>query len=137
MIVVDASVIVDFLLGRPAALDAVEASLAEGHPDFLHAPELVEPETLNALRRLVRGRHVTARRADQAVSDLGELRLRRHPHLPLRARVWELRQRLTAYDASYLALAEAVEDPLLLTGDRGVADVARSSLGTAGVVLVA
>jgi predicted nucleic acid-binding protein len=129
LIVVDASVLTDFLLGRPAALSAVEDELDGHEHESLHAPELVEPETLNALRRLVRQRHVTARRADEALADLGRTRLVRYPHAPLRPRVWALRDSLSAYDACYLALAEALEDPVLLTGDAGLAKVARRSLG--------
>ena len=49
------------------------------------------------------------------------MRLRRYPHAPLRARVWDLRHDLTAYDASYLALAEALDDPLLVTADAALA----------------
>ena len=57
-----------------------------------------------------------ARRAALALADLGELPLRRTPHRPLLPRCWELRDNLTIYDATYVALAEALE-VLLLTGD--------------------
>jgi predicted nucleic acid-binding protein len=137
VIVVDASALVDILLGRPAALDGVEAALAEQGQVVLHAPELVEPEVLNALRRLTRAGHVEAHRAEEAVRDLASLRLVRYPHAPLRERVWRLRDELTAYDATYLALAEALEDPMLLTADGGLAEVARRTLGVAGVHHVA
>lgn len=133
MIVVDASVLTDFLLGRPAALVAVEREVAEHEHDLLHAPELIEPETLNALRRLVGQRQVTAQRAGEALTDLAGLRLMRYPHAPLRPRVWALRDTLSAYDASYVALAEALDDPVLLTGDAGLANAARGSLGSDAV----
>jgi predicted nucleic acid-binding protein len=133
LIVVDASVLTDFLLGRPGTVDAVEAELAGREHEPLHAPELIEPETLNALRRLVRHRDVTSRRANEAVADLANTRMIRYPHAPLRPRVWALRNSLTAYDASYLALAEALEDPTLLTGAGGLAKVARRSLGPGAV----
>ena len=97
--------------------------------ELLHAPELIEPETLNALRGLARGGAITDRRAEEAVGDLASVRLARYPHAPLRDRVWALRHNLSAYDATYLALAEAVDDPLLLTGDAGLAAQARDSLG--------
>jgi predicted nucleic acid-binding protein len=67
------------------------------------------------------------------VSDLASLRLVRYPHAPLRPRVWDLRHELTAYDATYLALAEALYDSILLTADRGLAAAARRSLGPARV----
>ena len=129
MIVVDASVLTDFLLGRPQALEAVEGALSAREHEPLHAPELVEPETLNAIRRLARSGAVTDQRADEAVADLGRTRLIRYPHAPLRERVWGLRHNLTAYDATYLALADALDDPVLLTGDAALADVAGRLLG--------
>jgi predicted nucleic acid-binding protein len=129
VIVVDASVLTDFLLGRPQALDALARELAGREHEPLHAPELVEPETLNALRRLATGGSVTDQRATEAAADLANTRLIRYPHAPLRERVWELRHNLTAYDAVYLALAEALDEPVLLTGDGGLAARARKSLG--------
>ena len=128
MIVIDASALTDFLLGRPQALDALERELEHEH-ESLHAPELIEPETLNALRRLAQGGHVTDERATEAAADLGSARIIRYPHAPLRERVWELRHELTAYDAMYLALAEALDDCVLLTCDAGLATRAGRSLG--------
>jgi predicted nucleic acid-binding protein len=57
----------------------------------------------------------------------------RYPHAPLRARVWELRGNLTAYDARYLALAEALDGSGLIAGDAGLLDWARRSLGDQNV----
>jgi predicted nucleic acid-binding protein len=129
LIVVDASVLTDFLLGRPQALHALQREIADNEPQPLHAPELLEPETLNALRRLAARGSVTQRRAKEAVADLANTRLVRYPHAPLRERVWELRHNLTAYDATYMALAEALNDAVLLTGDAALAVRARASLG--------
>ena len=81
------------------------------------------------LRRHALDGSISEERAQAAVSDLGDLRLIRHTHAPLRQRVWELRHNLTSYDATYLALAEALPDPLLITGDGGLATVARTLLG--------
>jgi predicted nucleic acid-binding protein len=134
MIVLDASALADFLLGREAALEAILEALSN-HPS-LHAPELVEPETLSVLRRHVLSGSLSVERADAAVQDLAALRLAHHPHAPLRERVWALRDSLTTYDATYLALAEALPDPVLITGDGGLADVARRSLGDAAVRLL-
>jgi predicted nucleic acid-binding protein len=130
VIVLDASVLTDFLLGRPATLEALDRELAGREQEPVHAPELIEPETLNALRRLAREGAVSDRRATEAVSDLAGARLIRYPHAPLRERVWELRDNLTAYDATYLALAEAMDDPVLLTADAGLAARAIQSLGS-------
>ena len=136
MIVVDASVLADFLLGRRETTEAIADALREDADQPLHAPEVVEPETLNALRRLVLSGRLGEERASEAVADLGSARLVRHPHAPLRERVWDLRHDLTAYDASYLALAEALDDPLLLTADAGLAARGRRSLGDEGVALI-
>jgi predicted nucleic acid-binding protein len=133
LIVVDASCLTDFLLGRSQALDALEAALAGHEQEPLHAPELIEPETLNALRRLARGGSISDERASEAAADLASARLIRYPHAPLRERVWALRHDLTAYDATYLALAEALDEPVLITADGGLAARARVSLGDARV----
>jgi predicted nucleic acid-binding protein len=68
------------------------------------------------LRRQVQGGEVDLRRAALALADLAAIPLRRAPHRPLLARCWELRDNLTIYDASYVALAEAL-DVTLLAGD--------------------
>jgi predicted nucleic acid-binding protein len=133
LIVVDASVLTDFLLGRADAVEAIDRALAGSEHEPLHAPDVVELETLNALRDLARAKAVTDRRAGEAVDDLSVLRLIRYPHDPLRERVWELRHNLTAYDAAYLALAEALDGAMLMTGDRGLATSARAALGDARV----
>ena len=133
---IDASALTDFLLGRPEALEGVVDELAHREHEPLHAPELVEPETLNALRRLVSRGAVSERRAAEALADLGSTNLRRYPHAPFRERVWELRRELTAYDATYLALAEALGDSVLVTSDAGLARRGRASLGDDRVLLV-
>ncbi|MBJ7519038.1 MAG: type II toxin-antitoxin system VapC family toxin [Solirubrobacteraceae bacterium] len=132
MLVVDASVVVDFLLGRPSTLTAVGEEMAGREHEPWHVPEVLEPETLSALRRLARTGEITEERAAGAVTDLGRLRAVRYPHAPLRARVWSLRHELTPHDAAYLALAEGL-DAKLLTGDAGMAARAVASLGAARV----
>ena len=69
LIVIDASVLADFLLGRTEALAAVERETRERQHEPLHAPELVEPEILDALRKLVRGGVLSESRATQAVAN--------------------------------------------------------------------
>lgn len=68
------------------------------------------------MRRAARAKRLDERRSAQALVDLAALPLRRVPHLSLLARVWELRGNLSAYDASYVALAEAL-GTVLLTAD--------------------
>jgi predicted nucleic acid-binding protein len=92
----------------------------------VHAPHLLELEVANALRRIVLRRKLDVEAGESALLDLSRLAIVRHPHEPLMRRVWELRENLTAYDASYVALAEALGAPLLTTDAR----LARAS-GTA------
>ena len=133
----DASVLVGVLLGRPDAIDELERELHGAEHEALHAPDLIEPETLNALARLVRARTITQDRAQQAVVHLAEARLVRYPHAPLRARVWALREALSGYDATYLAVTEALGDGVLLTADEGLATVATRTMGADRVRLLA
>ena len=111
MIVVDASAITEFLLQTPLG-QRVESRLFRG-VDELHAPHLIDVEVLQALRRLAREGDVLPERAQEAFDDLMTLAVRRHAHLDLLGRAWELRDNLTAYDAVYVALAEAADAPLV------------------------
>ena len=119
MIVVDASAVTELLL-QTALGRQVEARLFGGE-DALHAPHLLDVEVLSALRWLVQAKDITARRGEEALEDLALLRIVRHPHLDLVARAWDLRRNLTAYDAMYAALAEALDAPIV-TCDRAFAD---------------
>ncbi len=129
MIVADASTLTDFLLGRPATMASMADAMRGRENEALHVPELAESELLNALRRLTLKGDISAGRAGDAINDLGTTRLVRYAHWPLRDRVWSLRDNLSAYDATYLALAEALDATLLMTADRGLAEVAARSLG--------
>lgn len=118
MIVVDASAILEALLQSPAAA-AVEKSLfQEGLP--LHAPHLIDLEATQVLRRYAATGQIEAARCHEALDALRDFPLRRYPHDVLLERVWELRHNLTAYDAAYVALAEAL-DATLLTRDSRLA----------------
>jgi predicted nucleic acid-binding protein len=107
VIVVDASAMLEFLL-QTALGTRVEARLLRDQ-DELHAPHLIDVEVLQALRRLVRMGEVSASRAEEVVADLSDLDLHRHAHLDLLTRAWKLRDNVSAYDAVYIALAEAME----------------------------
>ncbi|MGH3051014.1 MAG: type II toxin-antitoxin system VapC family toxin [Gaiellaceae bacterium] len=115
MVVVDASAIVALLLGLEDGPWVDERIRRE---DLLHAPTVIDYEVASALRG-VRERD----RGLQALDDLASLQLLRHPAEPLLRRVWELRHRFSAYDASYVALAEGLRLPLL-TLDRRLARAA-------------
>lgn len=118
MIVLDASAVVELLLGTAAGV-AVAERIAD--PDeSLHAPHLLSVEVAQVLRRLTASGQLTARRGHDAMEDLADLPLERYDHEPLLGRMWALRSHLTAYDSTYIALAEGLGAPLL-TLDRRLA----------------
>jgi predicted nucleic acid-binding protein len=118
VIVVDASALLEALLQTPAAA-AIEARLFDDELP-LHAPHLIDLEITQVLRRYAAIGQVDAARCQDALDDLQDYSLRRYQHDVLLPRVWELRHNLTAYDATYVALAEALDAPLL-TRDRRLA----------------
>ena len=117
MIVLDSSAAVDYL-ARLAPSQWV-AEQIELDPD-LHAPHLLDIEVTGSLRRLLQASFITERRARAALDDLAALDLARYPHLLLLDRIWQLRRNLTAADAAFVALAEAL-DAALVTTDRKLA----------------
>jgi predicted nucleic acid-binding protein len=121
MLVLDASAVCDLLLGRPAA-DAVAQHLRD-HAFDLHAPHLLDIEVLSTLRRVVAAGDASPERAREAIEDLAALPVDRHGHDALVPRIWELRDNLSAYDAAYVALAEAIADEpaTLVTADARLA----------------
>jgi predicted nucleic acid-binding protein len=118
VIVVDASALLEFLLQTSIGV-RVEARLFRDE-DELHAPHLADVEVVQGLRRLVRMGEVSSGRADEAIVDLADIDLHRHPHVDLLGRAWKLRDNVSAYDAMYVALAEAIE-ATIVTCDRPLA----------------
>jgi predicted nucleic acid-binding protein len=116
--VVDASALIEVLL-RTSGAGLVEERLFAAN-DTLHAPHLIDVETAQVLRRYAAGGEIDGVRGRAALDDLADFPMRRYPHDFLLPRVWELRHSLTACDAVYVALAEALETPLL-TRDRRLA----------------
>ncbi|MEO9191733.1 MAG: type II toxin-antitoxin system VapC family toxin [Acetobacteraceae bacterium] len=116
MIVVDASALLEVLLRTPAA-EAVERRLLDSR-QTLHAPHLLDVEVAQVIRRYTLAGELDVERGGVALADLGDFPLRRYPHDFLLPRVWELRNNLTAYDAVYVALAEALDVPLLTRDQR-------------------
>ncbi len=114
VLVIDASVLAVALLDDGPDGDLVRHRL---RGEQLAAPALIDLEVASVWRGLARGGHLDARRVGQALNDLQELPIQRVEHTPLLTRCWELRDNLTIYDAAYVALAEALQAPLL-TGDR-------------------
>jgi predicted nucleic acid-binding protein len=137
VIVADCSAVIFYLTDDgPAGLQAREHVRRQ---DSLAAPGLLDYEVMSALAGLSRGRRggepkLGKRQAEKAMATFRLLPVDRHDTLPLWPRVWELSANLSAYDAQYVALSEALGVPLL-TADRRVAraGVARCQITVAGV----
>lgn len=109
MIVVDASAALSALLNAGPA----RRVLAN---EQLHAPHLIDSEVANGLRRRVAAQQLGADEGWNALDAFRRLGMTRYPVFALLDRVWQLRENLSAYDASYVALAELL-DCTLLTAD--------------------
>jgi predicted nucleic acid-binding protein len=110
MLVVDTSAVLAALASRPPDPALVKRLADDGD---LHAPHLIDIEILNALRGLVRGGQLSEDRAQDVRTDLEDLAITRYGHQPLADRVWALRDNLTADDAAFVALADALEVALV------------------------
>ncbi len=111
MLVLDASAAVELVVETP--IGRVVAAHLQGENGPLHAPHLLDVEVLSALRQLVRTRQLSREDAESAMSSFRLLPVVRYQHLHFLERAWELRATITAYDAMYIALAEALGAPLL------------------------
>ena len=108
MIVVDSAAVVDALTAV-AGTDELRAHLAT---EELHAPGLVDVEVVSALRGLTLRGHLSATRAEDLLTDFDDLPMQRWPSADaLRRRAFQLRDNVSAYDAAYVALAEALDCP--------------------------
>lgn len=116
MIVLDASAVLEILL-RTAAAAHIEARIFDP-TETLHAPHLIDVEVAQVLRRYAARGEADPERCCMALTDLNDLPLTKYPHDFLLPRIWDLRNNLTAYDAVYVALAEALDAPLLTCDQR-------------------
>ena len=121
MIVVDASALLEAPL-RTSAAQAVEDRLFAPR-QTLRAPHLLDVEVAQVIRCYAANGEIDSARGRLALADRADLPLRRYPHDFLLPCIWDLRNNLTAYDAVYVALAEALDAPLL-TRDRRLAAAA-------------
>jgi predicted nucleic acid-binding protein len=120
MIVLDASAVVELLLRTPTG--ARVAARISAPEESLHVPHLLDLEVTQVLRRYEAMGTVPSVETRAALDELLALDVARYEHDLLLPRIWELRHNLTAYDASYMALAEALNAPLL-TCDGALASV--------------
>jgi predicted nucleic acid-binding protein len=117
LIVIDASAEVAILLNIGQDVEGIRSRIARPG-ETLHIPHLFEIEVLHTLRSLTLRGTVSSERARLALDRLRDTRFVRYPHTALAERIWELRENLTAYDAAYIALAEALDAPLITTDAR-------------------
>jgi len=120
VIVLDASAAIDFLLHDEESFDWLEQRLLEDGQ--VTAPHLLDSEVAHVLRKHVVGGRLDEGRAAEVLRDLDELPLERYAARPLLGRIWELRHNLSGYDATYVALAEALDAPLI-TSERRLLDL--------------
>lgn len=112
MIVLDASVVVSILLDPGPDAEPIRGRI-ERPGESVHVPHLLDVEVLNVLRRQTLHGILPKERGATAVQDLENIKMTRYPHATLLGRIWELRENVTAYDATYVALAEALGAPLI------------------------
>jgi len=111
LIVVDASAVLELLLRTEKGIKVQGRMLDSA--ESLHAPHLLDIEVTQTLRRLVNLKEITAARGKQAIEDYIALNIKRAEHTELLERIWTLRDSVTAYDATYVALSEALDAPLI------------------------
>ncbi|MGH9667394.1 MAG: type II toxin-antitoxin system VapC family toxin [Bryobacteraceae bacterium] len=116
MIVLDASIVVELLIDGPLAA-VLRRDLAARSDSFI-VPHLLDVEVASALRSLAAAQRIDSHRSEQLLTALVNLPVERCAHTPLLDRIWELRHNFTAYDASYIALAEATNALLYTTDEK-------------------
>lgn len=116
MIVADASIVANAVGDDDT--DGARARTALRAAVDVAAPDLVDVETVSVLRRRWMAGTLTAQRFRAAVLDLSDLAVHRYSVLPFMMRAYELRANVTPYDAAYIALAEALDCPLLTADAR-------------------
>lgn len=125
MMVLDASGAVELLLNTTRGTRLGERIATDA--EVVHVPHLIDIEIAQVLRRYALGGALGEQRAVQALHHWRQLDVERYPHEPFLDRVWGLRNNVSAYDALYVALAEALGESLV-TGDRKLAAVPRMNV---------
>jgi predicted nucleic acid-binding protein len=112
-VILDASAAVDLVLDREPMASWVRAEVLRAAR--IRAPHLIDVEVLAGVRRIFIAGGVDARRGEAALEDFVALPIVRFPHRRLVQRAWSLRENVSAADAMYIALAEALDAPLVTT----------------------
>jgi predicted nucleic acid-binding protein len=129
MIVIDASALVDVIMGWRA--EAIKERLRDA--TIVHVPVTIDAEVLHALRKHALAGVVSIQHSNAALEMLRGTTLSRHPVQPFGPRMWSLRHNVTTYDAAYVALAESLDVPLLTRDAR----LSRSSGHTVRIEYIA
>jgi len=116
LIVIDASAALELLLASPTGGRVAERAF--GQAESMCAPHLIDLEVAQVLRRYTLSGDMEPSRAAEALQDFLDLSIERYPHDLFLTRIWQMRHNLTAYDAAYVALAEALGAVLLTTDAR-------------------
>ena len=114
MIVLDSSAALDYLLGADTLGAWVESQL-DAAAWNLHASFVIDIEVFAVVRAYVRNGSIGPRRGRVILDVFADLPLRRYPHVQLFERMWSLREHVSTPDASFVALAEALDAPLVTT----------------------
>ena len=125
-VVFDASAIVGFVLDPPTHPRVLEMVEDEGCEILV--PHVCDIEVVSALRSVVRRRQADTGRAREAIRDYMELPIERLSHVAFLDRIFEIRDNFSAYDAAYVAVAEAFDAPLH-TADGRLARAIREHTG--------
>ena len=125
MIVLDASAAIELVLNTSAGKQVGDRIADER--EAIQAPHLIDVELVHVIRRFAMRNVIGAARGEAAIRLWRMLDVQRHDHEPFMARIWQLRDNFSAYDATYVALAEALSAPLI-TADRRLASAPQSAV---------
>ena len=116
MIVLDASAAIELVLSTTTGRHVSDRIADER--EVIHVPHLIDVELIHVIRRFVLRQVIDAARGEMAIRLWRMLDVQRYEHEPFAMRIWQLRDNFSAYDATYVALAEALSAPLITADQR-------------------